>query len=139
MGVLASGIGRKIGRNRPEDRPQIWSRCVTFRVGDDVQVRPPGGRVPDLPDLFQHGAGVVVDVDQALVDRVGEGLDRDVAIRPRRSWFRPRPEGWLAGEPVPACPGTAGADEDCSSGGFTSRNARPRPEIVPECGSQRWK
>ena len=44
-------------------------------------MRAPGGLVPDLACLFQHGAGVVVDVDQAVVDRVGEDLDRDVAVR----------------------------------------------------------
>ena len=59
---------------------------------------PDGGLVPDLAGLFQHGPRVVVDVDQAVVDRVGEGLDRDVAVRPGRGRFRPRfaGRGWRA-------------------------------------------
>lgn len=93
MGVLASRIGRKsdaIGR-------KIGRNLVTMRHFPSKERRAgaaPGGWAPDLPDLFQHGAGLVVDIDQALVDRVGEGLDRDVAIRPRRSGFQLNYE-WL--------------------------------------------
>src|SRR5260370_11393683 len=107
IGLPASPAGRKSDERPDANRTRTWSRCVTFRIGDDGEMRAPGGGlVPDLACLFQHGAGVVVDVDQAVVDRVGEHLDRDVAIRPGRGGVRvrPRPAGRPAGGPGPAPP-----------------------------------